>query len=232
MSTIVFIAGMHRSGTSAVALLLHRLGCDIPGEIDMNLHHNALGHWEPVEFVKLNQRILQHWNSDWCELHLPELTDTTAQATPFSDDLVTYIRESCSTTNVSVLKDPRVCYTLPLWLEATHHARESAIVVLPYRHPMEVALSLSKRDNMPTDVALALWLCNMLSAEYSSRSTWRCAISYENLLLDWRAACTPILELTGISIPDHTDPRHATLSQAIDRGQRHHSVADANSADT
>ena len=53
-----------------------------------------------------------------------------------------------------VLKDPRLCLTLPLWRSAIP-ARLGAVLVL--RDPEDVARSLQARDDMPVMLGLAMW---------------------------------------------------------------------------
>ena len=224
MTTVGIIAGMHRSGTSALARVMNLLGYEIPGEIDTNTHHNASGHWEPVAFVALNMHILAELGSDWCELRLPEATAIDT----ISDQTRTAIAEYADTSFVAhetiVIKDPRVCYTLPLWLEAVKQRGDTALVLLPYRHPVEVAKSLAARDGMELNIGLALWLCSMLSAEFYSRGTPRCAVGFGAFIADWRAAYVPVAALTGATIPDGTDPIGMQIDRYVNREQRHHTI--------
>lgn len=224
MSTILYIAGMHRSGTSALSRLMHTLGFEIPGELDTNTFHNATGHWEPVAFVGLNTLALQHWGSDWCELRLPETHPAQPLDPGLADAFESYLTEACSPAGDYVLKDPRVCYTLEHWLTVTRRQGQVPLVVVPVRHPLEVAQSLAARDAMPLDAALALWLCSMLSAEYASRSAPRCAVEYDALLADWRSAYAPIAALTDTTVPVAGSPAGDRVDAAIVRDQRHHTA--------
>lgn len=224
MSFIGIIAGMHRSGTSALARVMNLLGYEIPGEIDSNTYHNASGHWESVAFVALNMQILTELGSDWCELRLPEGMAVDS----ISDQTRTAIAEYADTSFVAqekiVLKDPRVCYTLPHWLEAVKRRGDTALVLLPYRHPVEVAQSLAARDGMDLNVGLALWLCSMLSAEFYSRGTPRCVVGFDAFIADWRAAYAPVAALTGATIPNRTDPIGMQIDRYVNREQRHHTI--------
>ena len=224
MATVGIIAGMHRSGTSALARVMNLLGYDIPGEIDTNTHHNASGHWEPVAFVALNMHILAELGSDWCELRLPEATaiDTISDQTRTA--INEYADASFGAHDTIVIKDPRVCYTLPLWLDAVRRRGDTALVLLPYRHPVEVAKSLAARDGMELNIGLALWLCSMLSAEFYSRGTPRCAVGFGAFIADWRAAYVPVAALTGSTIPDRTDPVGMQIDRYVNREQRHHTI--------
>ncbi len=53
-----------------------------------------------------------------------------------------------------VLKDPRLCITLPLWRTVFEPA---PVAVLVLRDPLEVARSLEHRNDFPLTLSLALW---------------------------------------------------------------------------
>src|SRR5947209_8906969 len=63
----VCIAGMHRSGTSMVARLLHQCGLCFGPESEWlrPATDNAEGFWENVHFVNLNDDILAHLRGGW-----------------------------------------------------------------------------------------------------------------------------------------------------------------------
>ena len=53
-----------------------------------------------------------------------------------------------------VLKDPRLCITLPLWRTVFDPA---PVAILVLRDPLEVARSLEHRNDFPLTLSLALW---------------------------------------------------------------------------
>src|SRR5438309_1446215 len=55
---VLIVAGMHRSGTSLLASLLHRGGCPMGAEMLPADSNNRLGYFEDVEFLDLNRRML------------------------------------------------------------------------------------------------------------------------------------------------------------------------------
>src|SRR5207245_289684 len=68
----VCIAGMHRSGTSMVAKVLHRAGVDLGDEADLMpaTSDNPDGFWEHVEFVRVNDEVLNELGGGWD--HVPD----------------------------------------------------------------------------------------------------------------------------------------------------------------
>src|SRR5262249_19348517 len=63
----VCIAGMHRSGTSMVAMLMHRCGLYLGEERDLMAasQDNPDGFWENTKFVELNDLILHELGGGW-----------------------------------------------------------------------------------------------------------------------------------------------------------------------
>merc|ERR1711935_1250906 len=88
-------------------------------------------------------------------------------------------------------KDPRMCITLKTWLKLMNN--EPAIV-FTYRHPMEVALSINKRDdNIAVETGLRLWIVYNMRAIQNSRGLCIVKSSNDAILAD------PLNEVQRIS---------------------------------
>jgi hypothetical protein len=88
-------------------------------------------------------------------------------------------------------KDPRMCVTLKTWLPLLNG--EPAIV-FTYRHPLEVALSLKKRENnFSLEHGLRLWINYNMLAVRNSAHLCRVLSSNEAILAD------PVHEIQRIS---------------------------------
>jgi len=61
------VTGMHRSGTSMVAHLLHLSGVYLgdPQDLFTATSHNQDGHWEHTRFIQLNDDILDELGAGW-----------------------------------------------------------------------------------------------------------------------------------------------------------------------
>ncbi|MCC6314745.1 MAG: sulfotransferase [Thermomicrobiales bacterium] len=150
----VSIAGMHRSGTSMVAKLLHDGGLHLgPEEILLPASaDNPEGFWEHEEFVILNDLVLgilggswdlpPHPPADWNDARFDQLRAA-------GRDLVARFAGH----DPWGWKDPRNSLTIPFWRSAT----ESLKVVVVVRNPLEVALSLHKRNGFSLPLGLHLW---------------------------------------------------------------------------
>ena len=88
-------------------------------------------------------------------------------------------------------KDPRMCITLKTWLPLLN---SEPAIVFTYRHPLEVALSLKKRENnFGIDHGLRLWIVYNMRAIQNSRGLCMVLSSNEAVLQD------PLKEVQRIS---------------------------------
>jgi len=152
----VLVIGMHRSGTSAIASMLEALGLDTgaPDRLLPADEHNPQGYFEQDAVVEFNDEVFDYLGGAWdCPpVFSPGWADR-ADLEVFVDRLRTLLAQLYEGTNY-VLKDPRISLLLPLWRKALP-AQFSTVVMV--RDPMEVALSLHTRDEIPVLSGLALW---------------------------------------------------------------------------
>lgn len=185
---ILWVLGMHRSGTSALTRLLNLLGVHL-GEplLPPMAGVNDLGFWEHQGVVDLNDRLLGALGSSWFDPRpLPYQWWTRPELEPLRNEAARLLREQFAGHSLAAVKDPRLCRTLPFWLTLAHEAGLRSKAVLVLRHPSEVAASLRKRDRFPLQAAAQLWLRYVLEAEFYVRPLPHTRIHYQWLLADWR----------------------------------------------
>jgi hypothetical protein len=152
----VCILGMHRSGTSMVALLLAECGLYLGHERDLMPPgpDNPAGFGENLRFVDVNERLLAALGGTWDAV--PELNPGWLERNDVTllhaeaDELVRAFGE-CEPWG---WKDPRSSVTFPFWERVAGPLE----VVVCVRDPLEVALSLQRRNGVSLDFGLALWL--------------------------------------------------------------------------
>ena len=166
---IIFIHGMHRSGTSALAGGFTELGCEIPPPVIGKSSSNPDGHYESLPIVLLNERILRALGSSWH--HTTALPDQWP-ARPSSAEFIPAIRgvlqeagalgESAAGNGASngplLIKDPRLSRVWPLWQEALRPSPGDVFHLLVLRDPDAVAQSLRRRNSTTHEHALLLWM--------------------------------------------------------------------------
>tara|TARA_R110002051_G_scaffold139514_1_gene212205 strand:+ start:20488 stop:22149 length:1662 start_codon:yes stop_codon:yes gene_type:complete len=185
----ILVAGMHRSGTSAVTRVLSIIGCSLPGDlVPASKGDNERGFWESREVVNLNNEMLESVGSYWDDWNfIREEWFGSAVAQEFAARAADVVKAEFGDAPLIVLKDPRICRLLPVWLKAVELAGYSPSVVMPLRNPLEVAESLMKRSQIDLTLGHLMWLRHVLDAERYSRDCPRTFVRYETLMNDWRS---------------------------------------------
>lgn len=151
------ILGMHRSGTSAVAGFLAKAGFFAGDEADLlpAAEDNPKGFFERTDVNDLNDGFLARLDGAWeTPPARADIARRAAEWQPEVEEMLANLTDQAAGRPL-VLKDPRISLLLPVWLPAFDHGNFAIIVV--DRSPMDIALSVRKRDGRPLYVALALW---------------------------------------------------------------------------
>jgi hypothetical protein len=185
--------GMHRSGTSLLTYLLHTLGATLPDDVVGPACGNPLGHWEPRNLVMINDEALQAIDRSWDD---PRPIDPawfhSRDAYRFIERIVVQIGRDYGCAPLILLKDPRICRILPLYLTALDILDIEPLVILLLRPFHEVARSLANRDGFEPDLSEFLWLRSVVEAEYVSRSCSRVWVTLDQVISDWHGTARRI----------------------------------------
>ncbi len=218
----VAIVGMHRSGTSATAGLLVGLGLAGPKVEDLVPANegNERGHWESETVHMCNVKVLAALGGDTYAPPPPPPASGWENDTSFDPMRLEAARwfESTSDGRPLVLKDPRLCITLPLWKTALPDPLPTLFVL---RDPLEVARSLQARDKLPMVLGLALWDRYIRCAALSLEGSPTLVVDYAAMLEDpikWSEVICGYLEEQGLHLG--ADSRSAALT-FLDTGLRH-----------
>ena len=228
MNTMIWVAGMHRSGTSMVAGVCDLLGATVGPEL-MPAHadDNAKGFFEDTEIVRLHDAMfkacgLSHESVDG----LPE--DWRERCADEMAALKTHVEAHYAGQALSVAKDPRMVRFLPLWNEIAEALNVEAKVLIPYRNPVEIIDSLKRRDRIiyenrisvfsDEEYTLLWWLIHVLEAEKGTRGLPRIFFRYADMLSDAKQLITAIGDTLKISWPNPDNPK---LEAFISPDMRH-----------
>ena len=230
----IIVAGMHRSGTSALTRVINILGADLPSNLLGSNHSNRQGHWESNELIEIHDLLLRSAGSNWNSvLEIQRDWFDTAEAKGFSSRIAKFLDHEFPNSSLVVIKDPRIALFIPVWLEALGACGIEARVVLPFRHPFEVAASLSRREaiSQPSDVwslgrGLALWLRYVLAAERTTRACPRAFVDFDVLLHDWQAEMARIGGQIGLHWPREFDAVAPEVEQFLSREHKHETRAE------
>jgi|GEM_PF-5436136 len=183
--SIIFVLGMHRSGTSLVTKALEVAGVDLGTALIPAAENNPKGFFEDKDCVNLNQAVLEKLHVRWDIPTLIAAQDFSDQAlTPYLKDATYLLKTRLADADVFALKDPRLCLLAPFWIAAARSLGLEARFVVTVRHPLDVAHSLWRRNQFDYQKGLDLWLSHnySLTSFLLEDQSKRIVISYENML--------------------------------------------------
>jgi hypothetical protein len=139
----------------------------------------------------------------------PDLAETRLEASQWLTTLAAPI----------IVKDPRLCITLPMWREVVE---EDLIALFVLRDPLEVALSLHRRDGIPVTLGLALWQRDIRLACHGLRGIATLVLEYGAMVRDPATTVRSVvsfLEGQGIVVtPDAIERAASSVNPEL----RHH----------
>jgi hypothetical protein len=220
---IAFILGMGRSGSSALARVMSLCGGRLPELMLPPNQANPTGFWEPASAVHANARFLKASGSSFFDTQLvQQVSEEDLLGCNFVSEITTLLQASEAVVSNAplIFKEPRISVLLPFWLAAVARTNFSPRVVIPVRHPNEVASSLGAWKGLPEAHTAKLWLKYNLLAERHTRHLSRVFVSYARLMTDWRREVIAISEALGLALTpnDEVDQflkpelRHATTN--------------------
>lgn len=193
----VVVLGMHRSGTSMLSgLLVTSAGYKVGGPLIGAAFDNAKGFFERVDVVLQNDEFFtlqgMYWGAnllgyDWEKA----LKDKESGAATFrqGERGLKFLNNPDSSPWLQ--KDPRMCITLKTWIKLL---KKEPAIVFTYRHPLEVAMSLQKREeNFELEHGLRIWIIYNMRGVQNSAHLCRVLSSNEAILAD------PLNEVQRIS---------------------------------
>lgn len=219
-ATAILVAGMHRSGTSALTGALGAVGIALGERLLLPGSDNPKGYWEHEDAVDIHERLLASLGRHWDDVRaLPAEWQTSEAARVASAEILEVIMRDFAQSPVWAIKDPRICRFLPLWIAATKQLGINPVVLFVARRPSEVAASIEKRNHWASPIGELLWLRHVLEAEAASRALQRAVVVYDDLLADPDGAVSAVLNRLGIQ---REGGREAPLKQLVDATDRHH----------
>ena len=223
----VLVLGMHRSGTSSVAGSLVRLGGAAPLHLMPPGPDNERGYWESNLITPLNEELLAAGQSDWTDWRRfnPTLVDPQILETLRKRAKAAFLVEF-GAEPLPVVKDPRICRLLGFWSSLIEELGWSIRAILTVRAPLEVALSLYKRDRIPLSQGCLIWLRYVLDAELETRDKPRAFVGWNEFLIDRRGTLERVGKQLELDWPRWSEAALAEVDEFVTPDQRHQSVSD------
>lgn len=197
MSEQIVVLGMHRSGTSVVALILNALGVNMGDDTLEAGASNPFGHEEDRDFFDLNKRFLARAKGAWD--FPPSKSRLDQVASQFDDEISRLIAARNNHSNWWGWKDPRTSLLFDYYLR--HLGNYKVIHVT--RDADKVSLSLRKRDRMP--LRKGLQLCEIYSVALREsllkiRSEKIFRIDFDDLVAGTETLVDELISFLGVEV--------------------------------
>jgi len=228
---VIIVLGMHRSGTSAIAGILNKLGVSLGSKLLKVNEFNEKGYFENSYIVDANDKTLQSLDSSWDDLFLREEEWWQDSQLMIHTDIIKHIiNQEFGTTELFCIKDPRISILLPLWTSVFQQMNIEICFIIPVRHPMEVAESLKKRDGFSIHKGILLWMNYMLHVEYFSRKFKRAFFVFDELLNTPEDVIGGVSKTLNIDLPKTYQQIKNGSEEFLDVKIKHYNIKDARSS--
>jgi hypothetical protein len=232
---LLFVIGMHRSGTSALCAALAASGVSFGSQLIAPMAGvNDEGFWEDAGVVAVNEQLLAELGSSWyAPAYDPATLDwAAARFEPMRERARALLTVGFGEGALQAVKDPRLCLTLPFWLALCSELGLPARVCVIGRAPLEVARSLEARDGFPIGYGLRLYALYRSSIE-SFVPDDTVYVRYDDLLRDPQSVMARLVdELSLIAgAPDITVVRGDLRHHQVDAGSGMLTHADSGDVD-
>lgn len=205
----VIILGMHRSGTSLVGGLINKMGLKTGGPLIEAAEDNAKGFFERIDVVLQNDYLMKRQG-----VHYAFQTykyDTLIGLKDILNDDGSFFKEGKRGLKFLndpknypwMLKDPRLCITFRTWLPLLNFI---PAILFTYRHPLDVALSLHKREFERFEIprGLRIWYVYNRRAVQQSEDLCRVVTSHHLVMVQPQVEFDRIydeLRYCGVDVP-------------------------------
>ena len=115
---------------------------------------NLKGHYEEVEVIAFNEKILHQNNLAWFSIKkvIKQIPKN------IKNDISNYLLNLCSTNNKIILKDPRFSSTIKIWEKIFQKNNMNVEYIFLYRDPGEYVGSIKRRDGLDNQTAAGNWI--------------------------------------------------------------------------
>jgi len=219
--TCILVMGMHRSGTSALTGMLGLLDVFLGSELVEGNGDNPKGYFENNTLCLINEKLLNQVDSSWDDVIFGEEKISNVKDV---DGLISHIKKEFKHSNNFAIKDPRIAFLFPVYRRVLEELGINIKIIIPFRHPMEVASSLNRRDNFSYEKGILLWAYHFLLAEKYSREFERVFIGFNELISNSRGAVTLMSEKLHIDFKSKYTKNRKQINEFLESGLKHHNL--------
>lgn len=225
-STAILVLGMPRSGTSAVTRVLNLHGASLSDKLLPAAKPNPKGFFESADALAIHERLLKAMGRNWYDIaEMPEGWLDLPQTLEAQRDLEALVKRDYFDKTIWVIKEPRMCRLVPLWIRVLESLDIKLRVLLVTRHPEEVVRSVARmvgEDQWSPEHTKILWLEYFFEAEKHTRGLSRALITYDQLLNDWEFHIDRIAHELSIQWPISSTAAKPHVDDYLGAENRHH----------
>jgi hypothetical protein len=218
----ILVIGPPRSGTSAVANVISNLGVYFGNPTKFvdpeRQKHNPI-FFELSSLNRINDEIFQYFLKKWSDFDwIPDRSDfSEGVCSRFESTISDFIKEEFGNSEIIGLKDPRFCYTLPLWETVLTRTGFDIIYVLVRRTSSSVFRSNESVNHDSASTNFRLVVQSHILAARFVQSRPCIPIFYEELLRDPVESIREICRVADLPIDRIED-----ASSVLNRDLQHH----------
>ncbi len=183
----IIVLGPPRSGTSAISHLIYKFGVNFGNPdnfIDSQQHkHNPI-FFELKELNKINDDIFSYFGKSWGAFDwMPTQSDFTESIiSKFEHQIRKFISDEFDDKFNIGLKDPRFCFTLPIWASVLKRLGYDLNLVICKRNPNSVFTSNTLVNGSSSSINFRLVINSTLSMLNFAKNLKSITVVYEELI--------------------------------------------------
>ncbi|MFD3299602.1 sulfotransferase family protein, partial [Aquipseudomonas alcaligenes] len=227
--TCILILGMHRSGTSALSGVLNILGVYLGTHLMQPKAENPKGFFENDLIFEVNEDLLAQAGSS---VHDDFFNENKTNNIHYIDKLKSVLLDEFKYSKIFSIKDPRIGYLLPIYIQALKALNIEINVVVPIRNPLEVARSLQVRNGFSLEKGLLHWAYHFLVVEKFSRELPRVFTSFEELVQSPKDTINLIDQKLGLGLLKKYELKKSSVHEFLTPDLKHHTIAMDNASES
>ena len=219
----LIILGTPRSGNSVLAGCLKLLGADPGKNIIFPDKQNGDGRFENNDLILAHNILLRDLACKEDMIGgLPKGWQSSRAADNAKLKIRSILENNFSSDSMLLVKDPRICRFLPLWLSLLEEMEIKPGLILNLRHPLENARSFAANNNFNIRQAFLLWFSHYREAFSASYGISNTVITFDQLLADPVFTLKNISDNLDIEYPDSLESRYMDILNFVRPEMKHH----------
>ena len=228
---IIFVLGMHRSGTSLTTNVLAELGVSLSEDLLPATKENARGYFESQNISFVQDRILAafgiQWDTPLSMRALPPQWWKSPSIAPLRAHIVAFVNAELDKHPLWAFKDPRTMRMLPMWDGILAEVNAEPTFLLVTRHPNEVGGPLHARGKLDPVIAELLWLEHNADALLACRDRIAAIVDYQEWIDRPLEQARYMIDRVALPYSGTDEELTAMLAQVVAPELRHHAPSNA-----